>query len=162
MKPSIYLLVGRIGSGKTTYAKQLESETGAIRFTHDEWMHRLLGPTPPEDRYRELWHEVEDQIWQEAEASVRSGTDVILDFGFWTRESRNLARERAVDAGAIAKLHYVSCSRELAFERTMQRSKNPGAESLWIDEAAFEKLDALFEPIQEDEQIVTVSTLIGN
>ena len=157
MKPTIYLLVGRIGSGKTTFARRLEQEIGAVRFTHDEWMHKLFGPQPPEGQYRALWGDVEEQIWQEAEKAIRSGNDAILDFGFWTRESRDRARERAMSIGGIAELHYFSCPRDVAFERTMRRSKKPDAESLWIDEAAFEKLDALFEPLQDDEKFILVS-----
>lgn len=158
MKPTINLLCGRIGSGKTTYAKRLEEETGAIRFTHDEWMQRLLGPKPPEDEYRKLWDDVEDEIWSEVRKVIQSGIDVILDFGFWTRSSRDIARERASSAGGQAVLHYIACPRDVAFERTMRRSENPGPESLWIDEAAFEKLDALFEPVGDDEEYVAVET----
>ena len=34
---TLFLMVGLPGSGKTTRAKELERETGAIRFTPDEW-----------------------------------------------------------------------------------------------------------------------------
>lgn len=33
---TLFLMVGLPGSGKTTRAKELERETGAIRFTPDE------------------------------------------------------------------------------------------------------------------------------
>jgi predicted kinase len=35
-KPMVYILHGFVGAGKSTYAKKLEKETGAIRFTNDE------------------------------------------------------------------------------------------------------------------------------
>lgn len=47
---TLFLMVGLPGSGKTTRAKELERETGAIRFTPDEWHLFLFGgtiSTPP-------------------------------------------------------------------------------------------------------------------
>jgi predicted kinase len=156
MKPTIHLLCGRIGSGKTTFAKKLEREIAAIRFTHDEWMVRLYGPNPPEERFGEYWVRIERLIWETAEAFVRTGSDVILDFGFWTRESRDMARDRALVAGAEAKLYKMFCPRPIALERTLKRSANPPGDSLWIDRAAYEKLDVLFEPMQDDEEFVLI------
>ena len=37
-KPLAHIIIGFIGSGKTTFARRLERETGAIRFTKDKWM----------------------------------------------------------------------------------------------------------------------------
>ena len=41
-------------------------------------------------------------------------------------------------------------------DRTLTRSVNPPTDSLWIDRAAFDKLDALFEPMQDDEEFILV------
>jgi predicted kinase len=156
MKPTIHLLCGRIGSGKTTFAKKLEQDVSAVRFTHDEWVHRLYGHTPPEESYSEIFVRVENQIWETAEAFVHKGADVILDFGFWSRESRDVARDRALAAGAVAKFYSMSCPRRIALDRTLKRSTVPPADSLWINRAAYEKLDALFEPMQDDEEFVSI------
>ncbi len=155
-KPTVYLLCGRIGSGKTTFAKKLELETGAVRFTHDEWMNKLFGPIPPEEHCGEYFIRIERLIWESAEALIRTGVDVILDFGFWSRESRDTARNRAIAAGAVARFYCISCPRQIALDRALKRSANPPADSLWIDRAAFEKLDPLFEPMQDDEEFIPV------
>ena len=44
-KPTLTLMVGLPGAGKTTRAKELERETGAIRFTPDECTCSCLGTT---------------------------------------------------------------------------------------------------------------------
>lgn len=155
MKPTIHLLCGRIGSGKTTFAKKLEQEIGAVRFTHDEWVCRLYGHAPPEKDYGEIFIRVENQIWIAAAEAVNIGRDVILDFGFFTRESRDVARDRAA-ASAVAKFYYVSCQRQIARRRTLERSEDPPPDALWIDRRAYDKLDALFEPMQKDEEYVDV------
>ncbi len=116
----------------------------------------MYGPCPPEEPYRRNFALVENRIWEQAEALVAKGTDVILDFGFWSRESRDLARDRALAAGAVPRFYNVSCPRQVALDRTLERSSNPPPESLWIDLPAFEKLDALFEPMEDDEEYLTV------
>lgn len=156
MKPTIHLLHGFIGSGKTTLARRLERECGAERFSHDEWMVRLYGWNPPEEHFKEYQLQIEHLIWAEARLAVRAGRDVILDFGFWTRESRDEARNRVRSIGATAKFYAVYCPRRTMRARTLERSKRPATDSLWIDGAAFDKLMAAFEPMQDDEAFVRI------
>ena len=40
-RPLLIAFCGLPGSGKTTVARELERETGAIRFSTDEWMAEL-------------------------------------------------------------------------------------------------------------------------
>ena len=39
--PTLYLMCGLPGSGKTTAAKRLEQKASALRLTGDEWLHQL-------------------------------------------------------------------------------------------------------------------------
>jgi predicted kinase len=41
LRPNLVLVCGLPGSGKTTIARQLEQETGAIRINIDEWVAAL-------------------------------------------------------------------------------------------------------------------------
>ena len=43
---NLHLIYGFVRAGKTTFARKLESEISAIRFTHDEWMVKLYGHNP--------------------------------------------------------------------------------------------------------------------
>ena len=156
MKPIAHLLHGFIGSGKTTFARQLERECCALRFSHDEWMVKLHGWNPPEEHYGEYFAQVENLIWDEATLAVRAGTNIILDFGFWTRKSRNLARNRVLSIGATAKFYEILCPQQIMRARALERSKSPSTDSLWIDGAAFDKLIVEFEPMQKDEEFVRI------
>ena len=42
-RPTLYVMVGLPAAGKTTLARQIEIEHGALRFTPDEWMIPLFG-----------------------------------------------------------------------------------------------------------------------
>jgi predicted kinase len=46
-KPTIHLVAGSTGAGKTTFSMQLADEHGALRLSIDEWMTALFGPDQP-------------------------------------------------------------------------------------------------------------------
>ena len=95
-----HLIHGFIGSGKTTFAKALaESESSCIRFTHDEWTHRLYGVSPPPEKFDELFQRIDTLIWDTALELLSKGCPVILDSGFWTTASRTTAREQLAREG---------------------------------------------------------------
>jgi len=119
-------------------------------------MVRLYGWNPPEEHYSEYFENVENLIWDEAERAIRTGTDVILDFGFWTRESRDVARNRVRSIGAAAKFYDIFCPKQIMRTRALERSKSPSTDSLWIDGAGFDKLIAALEPMQDDEEFVRI------
>lgn len=151
-----HLLHGFIGAGKTTLARKLELELPAVRFTLDEWMVALYGHSPSEDQFPAYLVRIESLIWDLAKDVLRVKRDVILDFGFWSRESRDLARERVLSFNAIPRFYGVSCPADVMKARTLARSENPPADSMWIDEAAFDKLMKRFEPMGPDEAFTRV------
>ncbi|SCE02364.1 hypothetical protein GA0115246_109559, partial [Streptomyces sp. SolWspMP-sol7th] len=46
----LFLLVGLPGAGKTTRARRLAEEHGALRLTPDEWMLPLFGASDPDGK----------------------------------------------------------------------------------------------------------------
>lgn len=43
-KPTLHLIHGYLGAGKTTFARKLEIDTKALRFTLDEWIVQTVRP----------------------------------------------------------------------------------------------------------------------
>jgi predicted kinase len=105
--PTLFLLCGLPGSGKTTLAKQLEREQPALRLTPDEWMGPLYG-TGHDEPKRAI---VEALQWQVAERALALGVSVILDWGFWSRNERNDFRSRAAALGANAEVRFLDVPR---------------------------------------------------
>jgi predicted kinase len=95
MMATLHLLHGFTGAGKTTFARKLETELLALRFTPDEWIVQLYGNNPPEEHCLEYFDRVTNLIWKLTMQLLRSERDVILDFGFWSRVSRDEARSKA-------------------------------------------------------------------
>lgn len=85
------LICGRIGCGKSTYAAQLARESRAMVLSVDEIMLSLFGQHCKEahDRYAEG---IRRYLFRQSAELVRRGVDVILDWGFWTRQSREEAK----------------------------------------------------------------------
>lgn len=145
------LIHGYLGVGKTTFAKRLEAELPALRFSHDEWMSRLFGEDPPEaefgENHRRVW-DLMETLWPRA---LRLGLDVVLDLGFWRRAERDRARELAKAVGAEARLYALSCPNDVAWARIEARNRTLDG-ALLITRNTFEMLRAGFEPLGVDEE----------
>jgi predicted kinase len=153
---TLHLLHGFTGAGKTTFARKLERELLALRFTPDEWIVQLYGNNPPEEDFSECLDRVTNLIWQLTMQLLRSDRDVILDFGFWSRSSRDEARSKAKAAGASIKLYWLWCAEETMRQRVLKRSADLPAGALLIDENAIQLFKERFEPLNEDESHLKV------
>lgn len=160
-KPIAYLLCGFIGSGKTTFARKLEKETGAIRFTKDEWMVKVFGNNPPKDKFEyDKFHEYDSKMAKLAtEIALRcltAGASVIIDDGFWYRKQRNEMRQTLKDIGAVTKLYYINTPVDLMKTRTVKRSENPPEDSFYITEQEFNDYLKMFQPPTDDEEFIAI------
>ena len=155
--PKAFLLHGFLGSGKTTLAKRLEQQQGAVRFTHDEWMSRLYGEDPPAalfDDYASRISAVMETMWTRC---LDLGTPVILDFGFWSRAERLRVRSLILEHGGDPVLYSLTCPEHLAWQRIEQRNARL-AGSLYITPTTFGLLKTRFEPLGPDEMHIRINS----
>ena len=155
-KPVAHIIIGFIGSGKTTFARKLEKETGAIRFTKDEWMVRVFGNTLT-DKHEEYDAKMASLASDMALKCLQAGVDAIIDEGFWVKEHRDAIREKVNSVGAIPKLYYIEATLEIMKARTLKRSENPPIDSFTIDEEAFNHYWKFFRPPGKDEEFELIS-----
>ena len=148
--PTAHLIHGYIGAGKTTFARRLERELPAIRFSHDEWMARLYGDDPPVDRFAEFHDRVSKLIETHWTRCVELGLDVVLDLGFWSRTQRSEIRATVLALGASARLYRLECSDDEAWRRVEQRNLYLDG-SLYIVRHTFDTLKSRFEPLEDDD-----------
>jgi predicted kinase len=154
--PSAHLIYGYLGAGKTTFARQLERDIPAIRFSHDEWMVRLYGDDPPIEQFAvSYWriHEQVEAIWLRC---LELGLDVVLDFGFWTRQERDATRAKIVALGAESRLYRLTCPEDEAWRRIEKRNANLQG-SLLIVRNTFEMFKERFEPLDPDETRIEIT-----
>lgn len=161
-RPTLHLIHGFTGAGKTTFARRLERELRAVRFSPDEWMVTLYGADPPAEDFQEFLARVTQVIWDLAVRMLQLGLDVVLDFGFWSRASRDDARAKAQAISVPWKLYSLECSEEVMRRRVLKRTENLPVGALVIDEAAFELFKSRFEALGSDEEHVRIRTDNGN
>ncbi len=152
-----HLVHGFLGAGKTTFAEDLAQSRGAIRLSIDEWYLRLFAEGPTQHLDAASWRRIEgllDELWPQL---LRHGVDVVLDFGFWSRASRDCARAVANGVGANAVLYLVGCDDAVALDRCLTRNES-GGPSFAITAAGFTEMRSRFEPLAEDEPHVVIET----
>lgn len=151
--PSIHLITGFLGFGKTTLAKNLEQQLDAIRFTHDEIMLSRFGRNPSD--FQAKYRLVDKFIKDETAKYISQGQDVILDYGFWTHKTRqdyyNLAKTLTDDVF----FHLVYCDMCEAKKRVLERTKSD-KNSLFIDEKIFNELLKKYEPWNDEDDYPVV------
>ena len=146
--PTVHLMCGFLGTGKTTTARRLAVQNNAVLLTHDDVMRRFYGRTPDDF---ETKYEIADRfIWDLAEKIVAAGASVVLDYGFLTKEARRTAYERASVFCPNVRFHCVECDLNVAKKRVLERTKTDD-DSLMVDEHCFEKWLKKFEPLTPEE-----------
>ena len=148
-RPTLYLMVGLPGSGKTTRAKEIEARHAALRLTPDEWILALYGndlDRPHRDAVRDP---VEAVQWQVAQRALALGCNVVLDWGFWSHAERLAYRRQAEALGARVELVFLDADIDELWSRISRRDESASG-TLHITRAELELWSTLFEPPIEE------------
>jgi len=116
-RPTLFLVVGLPGTGKTTAARRIEAERGALRLTKDEWVKALYGPENPTSAQ----DVIEGRLIQVGLRALELGTSVVIDYGLWGRGERTALRQAAQDRGAIVEMRYFELTAAEQRRRLAQR-----------------------------------------
>ncbi|HET9931510.1 MAG TPA: ATP-binding protein [Polyangiaceae bacterium] len=149
---TVHLLCGKVGSGKTTYARRLESN-GAVRFSVDEWMLRLYGPHMPRKEFDARLSLCLDIIMGLSERLAMLGVPAVVDAGFWRREQRDEARARLERAGVSHCLHFFDVPDDELWRRLELRNRERTSGTFEITREMFELFRGWFEPPGPDEVV---------
>ena len=151
--PTLHLMIGLPCSGKTTHAKQLAKDTGALMLSLDRWHIALFGDDVGDPMHDERHMRIEGIMWDIAAHTLRIGGDVILDYGCWARSERDDYRAKAHALGASFRIHYMDVSIDELYQRLKQRNLNPTEGVFVIPESEMDKYLPRFEPPTADELI---------
>ncbi len=162
-QPIAYIICGFIGAGKTTFAKKLEKETGAVRITKDEWMIKIFGNRITSDKNFEEYDKKVTKLARDIAFKIlESGTDVIIDEGFWARSHREEIKNKVIELGARPILYYLEQPIEEMRKRVVTRSETPPEDSFEISEEMFDSYLKHWEPLGEDEDFILADLVYGH
>lgn len=146
---TLFITCGVPGAGKTTLARRLEKEHGAIRLTPDEWLRELFpeqvaGETPRRGVLESL-------LWSLALRALENGCNVVLDYGLWGRNERDRCRTEARAVGARVVLFFLDPPREELVRRLERRNAEPPEGVFHIPERLLDEALAIIQrPTREE------------
>jgi predicted kinase len=148
----LIIVCGLPGSGKTTFAKALETKLGAIRLSADEWMDALSL-----DLYDEAARaRIEALQWKVGQQLLARGLVIIIEWGTWGRSERDALRMGARALGAAVELHFLYATADELFDRIQRR----GMENPPIKREALMKWLEIFEAPTPDEMALFDEPLV--
>lgn len=158
-RPTLYLMVGYPGAGKTTAAKAIQKLTGAVHLWADHERRERFGqPRHTEQESLELY----DGLNRRTEQYLGQGKDVVFDTSFRFRRDRDHLRQIAENQDARSRVLWVQVPRELAQERAITQDEQNHTRVLGrMPIEAFNRMaDSLEEPAPDENPVVLDGTKI--
>ena len=140
-------MVGLPASGKTTRAKKIAEERGALRLTPDEWMIPLFDDNDADGKRNVLEGRF---VWLALQA-LRQGVDVVLDFGVWSRVERSALRALAETAGATSELIYLEIDEDQQRQWRDRRASDEPEKTFYISDEDLADYQRRFVPPDDVE-----------
>lgn len=145
-KSTLTLVCGMVGSGKTTTAREIESRTGAVRLSPDEWLVQLVGSKTNRVELDRLRSKVEALQIQTSLAILQRGLNVVLEFGFWSEAERVDLAAKAKAIGASVELVFLDVPLPEIKRRIASRNALDGEFDIPIDLKEIDEWMTWFEP----------------
>ena len=158
--PKVIMTCGKICSGKSTLAQKLRLEYKAVILSVDDITLALLGQDPGGklDGYVE---KLKAYFFEKSVEITETGTNVVLDWGFWKKAERDQARKYYTDRGIAFEFHYIDISDEEWERRLKKRNAEVTAgrtSAYYVDDGLKAKFASMFEPPDESETDVIINT----
>jgi Predicted kinase len=148
---TLHLMVGLPCSGKTTYAKKLAETENVLLLTPDVWQLKLFGQDFGEPEHDNRHTLIEEVMISVAYDVLKSGTSVILDFGFWAKSERDFFREKAKELNVGFKIHFMDTPLEELYRRVEIRNQIANDEIIHFDPKYLELWSSWFQPPDAEE-----------
>ena len=152
MQGTLLFFCGKMGAGKSTKAKELASDLGAVLLSEDEWLAKVY----PEEiqtfaDYRKYSARLKPLLKQHVKDILNKGISVVMDFPGNTRKQRAWFKEIFLQDNIPHKLIYLQVEDAVCLEHLQQRRKNSPERSHFDTEEVFHQVTSYFEAPSEEE-----------
>lgn len=154
---SLYLIVGPVGAGKSTFARDAVARKNAVFLDLDVWMVRLYGQDarPSENVvgwYLERRERVRGLLWDTTLDILAAGTDVLLELGLVSRKEREAFYDKARDEDLKLTVYCVDAPRDIRRQRVVERNASAGEHTQIVPMEFFERASDAWEPLLDAER----------
>ncbi|MBR4223349.1 MAG: ATP-binding protein [Oscillospiraceae bacterium] len=149
----VYIMCGKICSGKSTYSRKLRDEHRAVILSVDEITLALFGQDAG-DKLDYYVERTEEYLYAKSLEIVSTGIDVVLDWGFWKRSEREYARDFYSRNGIVCEFHYIDIDPDEWRRRIAVRNEavlDHKSDAYYVDDGLAAKFEAIFEKPDRDE-----------
>ena len=154
----LYLICGLVGSGKTTYSKQLEKEQNALRLSLDEWMIPLYGEHMERQMFEKRRSALQSLFNDSACRLLDLGVPVIFDYGFWKKIDREKTIKWAETMGHESVIYFIDTPSEVRRLRIARRNLLHSSQHYFFSENIVELFDSWFEAPSFEENPITITS----
>ncbi len=154
--PTLYLMTGRTGAGKSTISKKMAGELPALHLSHDELLAMAYGDDIGRLDFADCCRRMDELIWRQAQRLHALGIDVVLE-GYGSRAMRDGARLQATRIGFVFQMIWVDCPAQERLRRVRLRNQSLNDEGSFITDDDFHRMEAL-DGLQADE----TATIVDN
>ena len=150
----IIAICGKICSGKTYYANSIKEKENAIILSCDEITSELFNNNLG-CNHDVISSKIQNYLKKKSVELVKNGCTVILDWGFWTFESRRCLREYYRLQSIPCQWHYIDVDEQTWHKNIEERNNrilNGNSDSdYFMDEDLMNKLLGKWEPPLKEE-----------
>ena len=150
----IITICGKICAGKSYYSKQLKEKENAVILSCDEIVNALFDKDLGE-KHDEMTMRICDYFKNKSVELYNVGCNVILDWGFWSREGRRRLTDFYDSLNIPCEWHYIDVDDQTWYKNILERNSrvlndNSGSD-YYLDEGLLCKCLSLWEAPTEDE-----------
>lgn len=152
-QPTLYLLIGAPGAGKTTTAAVIAEATGAVHLWADAERHKLFAnPTHSLEESNVLY----EKLNARTEQLLASGQSVVFDTNFNFYADRQKLAEIAKQRGAETLIIWMSTPLNIARGRAVGSQEQRNGYAMHMTDAQFDAIVAKLEPPTDTEKTIKI------
>ena len=150
----VIAICGKICCGKSYYASSLLKKEKAVILSCDELTSALFD-NDLGDKHEEILDRIRKYLLKKAVDIISAGSNVILDWGFWTKEDRTKTKQYFLDKGIKYEMHFVDLD-DATWERNVaERNKRvldcQGGSDYYLDDGLKNKLLSIWQQPEKNE-----------
>ncbi|QYJ89399.1 AAA family ATPase [Shewanella halotolerans] len=151
-KGKLFLFCGKMGAGKSTKARIIADENGALLLSEDEWLAAHF-PNQIEsfDDYIHYASLIKPFIKNHVARLINLGTNVVMDFPANTRKQRQWFVSLCNELACEHQLIYLDLSDQQCLAQIDKRRQEQPERARFDNEAVFRQVTQYFEQPTDDE-----------